>query len=96
MGEATFMFEGLRSVRDFHLCGRLADGMAHQGLEITLCANGAHEQSFALGPQRDINVGLLSPLVLPTLATNHFTARVTRADPTTPPSIAPPCTARCG
>lgn len=89
-GEATWVVQGARSLRDFYLCGRLAPGVQAQGLEITLCANGVHEQTFALdGAARHVNVGLISPLVLPGLQANTFTARVTRATPGVPPSQRP-------
>jgi hypothetical protein len=94
-GEAAWAVQGVRSLRDFHVCGRLAPGVQAQGLEITLCANGVHEQTFPLaGPAsnpaaRHVNVGLLNPLVLPGLPTNTFTARVTRADLAVPPPHRP-------
>jgi len=94
-GEAAWAVQGVRSLRDIHVCGRLAPGVQAEGLEITLCANGVHEQTFPLiGPYpnpaaRHVNVGLLNPLVLPGLPTNTFTARVTRADPAVPPPQRP-------
>jgi hypothetical protein len=94
-GEAAWAVQGVRSLRDIHVCGRLAPGVQAEGLEITLCANGVHEQTFPLiGPYpnpaaRHVNVGLLNPLVLPGLPTNTFTARVTRADPAVPPPHRP-------
>ena len=94
-GEAEWAVQGVRSLRDFHVCGRLAPGVQAEGLEITLCANGVHEQTFPLaGPgsnpaARHVNVGLVNPLVLPGLPNNTFTARVTRADPAVPPSQRP-------
>jgi GT2 family glycosyltransferase len=92
-GEAAWAVQGVRSLRDYHVCGRLAPGVQAEGLEITLCANGVHEQTFSLiGPNpaaRHVNVGLISPLVLPGLSTNTFTARVTRSDPAVPPAQRP-------
>lgn len=90
-GEAAWAVPDARSLRDFHVCGRLYPGVQTEGLEITLCANGVHEQTFPLaGPEsnpaaRHVNVGLVNPLVLPGLPINTFTARVTRADPAVPP-----------
>jgi GT2 family glycosyltransferase len=89
-GEAAFTLAGVRSVRDFYVCGRVAEGAA--GLEITLCANGLHEQTFPLLPNptaRHLNVGLVPPLCLPGLPAQHFTVRITRADANTSPSQRP-------
>jgi GT2 family glycosyltransferase len=94
-GEAAWAVQGVRSLRDFHVCGRLAPGVQAEDLEITLCGNGVHEQTFPLaGPPanpaaRHVNVGLVNPLVLPGLPINTFTARVTRADPSVPPAQRP-------
>jgi hypothetical protein len=92
-GEAAWAVQGVRSLRDFHVCGRLSPGVQAEGLEITLCANGVHEQTFPLtGPNpaaRHVNVGLLSPLMLPGLPQNIFTARVTHSDPAVPPAQRP-------
>jgi len=99
-GEAAFTFSGVRSVRDFYVCGRVADVGAGGGtgaralgeLEVTLCANGLHEQTFPLLPNptaRHLNAGLVPRLCLPGLPAQHFTVRITRADANTPPSQRP-------
>jgi GT2 family glycosyltransferase len=85
-GEACFTIGGLRSARDFYVCGWLADGWPAQGLEITVSANGLHERTLPLGPPGHVNVGLVDPLVLPLLTANRFSARVTRPDPCVAPA----------
>lgn len=89
-GEATWVVYGVRTVRDFHVCGYLAWGVDRAGLEITLCVDGVHQQTFPLhAGDRHLNVGLVSPLMLPELKESVFTARVTRVTDGPCPSMRP-------
>jgi GT2 family glycosyltransferase len=74
-GAAEFSWPDLRSARNFCVCGRVPEAVAPGDLEVTISVNGIHEQVFALGPGRQVNVVMVDPLLLQGVV-NRFVVRV--------------------
>ena len=70
-GRAEFEWPGLRSARNFCVCGRVPEGLVPGDLVVTISVNGIHSQVFALGPDRQVNLVFVDPLLVPGLS-NRF------------------------
>ncbi|MGE3433334.1 MAG: glycosyltransferase family 2 protein [Ramlibacter sp.] len=68
---ASFAFSGLRSVRNFYVCGYATVDFARQPVAITISVNGIQAQTTTLTTGRSINVGIIDPILLQG-APNHF------------------------
>jgi len=64
---AWLQVSGLRSLRNFYVCGRTLPTPGAGPTVVTLSANGLQDKSVTLPPEVDVNVGLLRPLILPGL-----------------------------
>lgn len=63
---ARLQVKGLRSARNFYVCGHRAQALASPGrVELTIRVNGIQQKTFTLGPGAHFNLGLINPLVLP-------------------------------
>jgi hypothetical protein len=60
--------QGLRSARNFFVCGHKMGQPPPQAIAITISVNGIQQQTFTLGDAPNFNVGIIDPLVLPGLA----------------------------
>ena len=66
-----FSFSGLCSARNFYLCGRTTVEQAKQPIVITITVNGIQAQTVTLTTGRNVNVGIIDPILLQGLA-NYF------------------------
>jgi hypothetical protein len=66
-----FSFSGLYSARNFYLCGRTTVEQAKQPIVITITVNGIQAQTVTLTTGRNVNVGIIDPILLQGLA-NYF------------------------
>lgn len=66
-----FSFTGLCSVRNFYLCGRTTVEQAKQPIAIKITVNGIQVQTVTLNAGRNVNVGIINPILLQGL-TNYF------------------------
>lgn len=64
-GDPELLVSGLRSARNFFVCGRRLGPAAGGTLAVTISVDGLHEKTVVLGPeQRNLNLGLIDPLLL--------------------------------
>ena len=75
--DAEFVFSGLRSARNFFVCGRTIVDLAKQPIAITITVNGIQVQTTTLTAGRGMNVGIVDPILLQGLpnffqVTAHF------------------------
>jgi len=68
---AELHVSGLRSVRNFYVCGQILAGYGAQPVALTLSANGMVQKTFTLQPGEAVNVGIIAPVCLPGV-TNCF------------------------
>ena len=66
-----FSFSGLCSARNFYLCGLTTVEQAKQPIVITITVNGIQTQTVTLTTGRNVNVGIVDPILLQGL-TNYF------------------------
>lgn len=72
MGEVVeIAVTGLRSARNFYVCGRSTTDLAAQPIAITITVNEIQEQTIVAAMGFNINVGITDPILLQTL-TNRF------------------------
>ena len=74
---AMFSIDGLQFARNFYVCGRRIDDLTSH-VTLTVSINGLQTLKIDLKPQRDINVGLIDPLLLPGV-TNTFLVKTNQA-----------------
>jgi hypothetical protein len=63
-GEVELVIDGLASSRNFYVCGRRTDEYVTKRVAITLTSNDIQEQTFFLGDDLNINVGLINPILV--------------------------------
>ncbi len=73
-GSAEFVVEGMQYARNFYVCGRRIDDLS-QPVTLTICVNGLQTIKIPLRAERNVNVGLIDPLLLSGIA-NHFRVEV--------------------
>lgn len=71
--------KNLRTSRNFYVCGKRLGHQSSRPIEITLSANGIHEQSFVLDAAPIFNIGLIDPILLPGV-TNSFCVSINYLD----------------
>ncbi|GAB1392834.1 hypothetical protein MASR1M60_09970 [Rhodocyclaceae bacterium] len=64
---AEFVIEGLQYARNFYVCGRRIDDLS-QPVTLTIHVNGLQTIKIPLKDERNVNVGLTNPLLLPGIA----------------------------
>jgi len=74
---AEFVIEGLQYARNFYVCGRRIDDLS-QPVALTIRVNGLQTIKIPLKAERNVNVGLTDPLLLPGIA-NTFHVETDRA-----------------
>ena len=66
--EAELVVPGLKSARNFFVCGRRLGPAVALALAVTISVDGLHDKTIVLEPQqRNLNLGLVDPLLLPGL-----------------------------
>ncbi len=66
--EAELVVPGLKSARNFFVCGRRLGPAVALALAVTISVDGLHDKTIVLEPQqRNLNLGLIDPLLLPGL-----------------------------
>lgn len=64
---AEFVVDGANYLRNFYLCGRRIGDLDANAM-LTIDVNGLQQRGVALKPERNVNVGIIDPLLLPGLA----------------------------
>lgn len=61
---AEFFVDGTHYIRNFYICGHRLDD-TDLVLSIVISVNGLHTQAFQLYGERNVNVGIINPILLP-------------------------------